>query len=226
VQSLTDVAESNLSSGRAGRSPADLPRPDGWRSWRFRFFKRSFDIVVSVALLPALLTVALALLVLNPLFNRGPLFFVQERMGRGCRPFRAWKFRSMVPVSEIDRGAFDALDTHRITSLGRVLRRSRLDELPQVLNVLRGEMSLIGPRPDYLAHALVYLETVPGYRERHQVLPGISGYAQIELGYVDGVKGVQAKVDADLEYVRHASLFLDLWIAWRTLQVMLAREGA
>jgi lipopolysaccharide/colanic/teichoic acid biosynthesis glycosyltransferase len=223
---LSDVAESNLSSGRASGTLARLPRPDGWSSWRFRFFKRAFDLLLSLVLLPSLLLMAVALLVLNPFFNRGPLFFVQERMGQGCRPFRAWKFRTMVPVPEINRGAFDALDRHRITSLGRVLRRSRLDELPQVLNVLRGEMSLIGPRPDYFAHALVYLETVPGYRERHAVLPGISGYAQTEVGYVDGIKGVQAKVDADLEYVRHASLAFDLWIAWRTLQVVLNRQGA
>jgi lipopolysaccharide/colanic/teichoic acid biosynthesis glycosyltransferase len=147
-------------------------------------------------------------------------------MGRGCRPFRAWKFRTMAPAPEIRRGAFDALEEHRITPLGRWLRRSRLDELPQVWNVLRGEMSLIGPRPDYLQHALVYLDQVPGYRERHAVRPGISGLAQTELGYVDGIEGVRAKVALDLHYVRHASPALDLWIAWRTLRVVIGRQGA
>ena len=197
----------------------------GWGSWRFRLVKRGFDLSVCLLLLPMLLGVALALLLLNPWANRGPLFFVQERMGRGCRPFRAWKFRTMACAS-IERGAFDALDAHRITPLGGWLRRSHLDELPQVINVLSGEMSLIGPRPDYFEHARIYLDAVPGYRERHQVRPGISGYAQTELGYVDGLEGLQAKVEADLHYVRHASLALDLRIAWKTLLAVLRRQGS
>jgi len=187
--------------------------------------KRVFDLGGVVLLLLPLGVAVLALVLLNPWLNRGPLFFVQERMGRHGHPFRAWKLRTMVAAERIERGAFDPLDSHRITPLGRVLRRTRLDELPQVVNVLRGEMSLIGPRPDYLPHALVYADTVPGYRERHAVKPGISGLAQTEVGYVDGPEGVQAKVAADLHYVRHASLRLDLWITWRTLAVVLGRKG-
>jgi lipopolysaccharide/colanic/teichoic acid biosynthesis glycosyltransferase len=163
---------------------------------------------------------------LNPWHNRGPLLFCQDRMGLGCRPFRAWKFRSMTEADTIDRGAFDALDTHRITPLGGILRRTRLDELPQVINVLRGEMSLIGPRPDFYEHALTYLDTIPGYRERHSVLPGISGHAQTEVGYVDGIEGMHAKVAADLVYVQNASLRFDLRITWRTLAVVAGRHGA
>lgn len=113
-----------------------------------------------------------------------------------------------------------------IARLGSVLRKTRLDELPQVINVIRGEMSLIGPRPDFYEHALVYLQTVPGYRERHAVLPGISGYAQIEVGYVDGLDGLRDKVAADLVYVRNASFRFDLWFTWRTLSVVLGRHGA
>ena len=188
--------------------------------------KRLFDLLGCGVLLIPLALAALALLALNPWLNRGPLFFVQERMGQHGRPFRAWKLRTMAEASRIERGAFDPLDSHRITPLGHILRRTRLDELPQVVNVLRGEMSLIGPRPDYLPHALVYADTVPGYRERHAVKPGISGLAQTEVGYVDGPEGVRAKVAADLHYVRHAGLRLDLWIAWRTLAVVLGRQGA
>jgi lipopolysaccharide/colanic/teichoic acid biosynthesis glycosyltransferase len=95
-----------------------------------------------------------------------------------------------------------------------------------VINVIRGEMSLIGPRPDYYPHALVYSDTVPGYRDRYRVKPGISGYAQTEVGYVDGLEGVRAKVAADLHYLRHAGFRLDLWIVWRTLAVVFARQGA
>lgn len=195
------------------------------RQWPYRRAKRALDLLVAaLLLLPAFLLTAL--LLLNPGFNRGPLFFRQARMGLGCRPFQAWKFRTMAECQGPGRGAFDPLELHRITPLGGLLRRSRLDELPQVLNVLRGEMSLIGPRPDYWDHALHYLDAVPGYRERHAVRPGISGYAQTELGYAEGLDGVHAKVEADLLYVRHASLRLDLWIAWRTLAVVLGRQGS
>jgi lipopolysaccharide/colanic/teichoic acid biosynthesis glycosyltransferase len=110
--------------------------------------------------------------------------------------------------------------------LGRFLRRSRLDELPQILNVLRGEMSLIGPRPDTFEHACVYLREIPGYAARHQVMPGISGYAQTEVGYVDGLDGIHRKVAADHYYLKHASFALDLWITWRTIGVVLTRQGS
>ncbi|EYD75076.1 putative glycosyltransferase [Rubellimicrobium mesophilum DSM 19309] len=187
--------------------------------------KRGFDLVGAGLLLVPLALAALALLALNPWLNRGRLFFVQERMGRHGRPFRAWKFRTMA-AAPIERGAFDPLDRHRITPLGQLLRRARVDELPQALNVLKGEMSLIGPRPDYYPHALVYADTVPGYRDRHAVKPGISGLAQTELGYADGPDGIRAKVQADLLYVRTASLALDLRIARKTLAVILHRQGA
>ena len=127
----------------------------------FQTFKRSFDIAFSILLLPMLCLTALCLVVLNPFFNRGPLLYIQPRMGRDCRAFPAMKFRSMLPAANIARGANDPLETHRITTLGQFLRKSRLDELPQVLNVLRGDMSLIGPRPDYFHHARYYLRVIP-----------------------------------------------------------------
>ena len=207
--------------------PAPRPRRAERAAARgYRWAKRGFDLAGALLLLGPLALAALALVALNPWLNRGRLVFVQERMGQHGRPFRAWKFRTMTAAPAIARGAFDPLDRDRITLLGRILRRARIDELPQVVNVLKGEMSLIGPRPDYYPHALVYADTVPGYRERHAVRPGISGYAQTEVGYVDGPEGLRAKVDADLHYVRHATWRLDLWIAWRTLQVVLTRQGA
>ncbi|WP_323770761.1 sugar transferase [Antarctobacter sp.] len=141
----------------------------------FRVAKRSYDIAMSVLLLPPLLVLALALFVLNPFYNKGTLFYVQPRMGRDCKPFKAIKFRSMRAVSQISRGADSPLETDRITPLGGILRKSRIDELPQVINVLLGQMSLIGPRPDYFDHAVEYLEKILGYRERRTVRPGISG---------------------------------------------------
>lgn len=188
--------------------------------------KRLFDLGMCLLLLPVLGMAALLLLLLNPFLNRGSLFFVQRRMGKDCRPFRAYKFRSMTDAPVIARGAFDALETNRITTLGRILRKSRIDELPQILNVLSGEMSMIGPRPDYYDHAVVYVQQVRGYRQRHDVLPGISGYAQTEVGYVDGLAGLKRKVAADLLYIRRASTRFDLWITWRTLATVLGRQGA
>jgi len=201
---------------------ATLPQNNG----SYRLTKRVFDLVGAISLLPILMLVAVVLLILNPFYNAGPLFYVQVRMGRDCRPFRAWKFRSMMALKGVERGAFDRLEHHRITRLGRLLRKSRIDELPQIINVLRGDMSLIGPRPDSIEHAEIYVTEIPGYRERCAALPGISGYAQTEVGYVDGIDGVRNKVAADLYYLDQASLRFDLWIAWRTLQVVLLHRGA
>ncbi len=118
------------------------------------------------------------LLIANPFLNRGPLLFIQKRMGRECNHFMAIKFRTMTCVSEMSRGADDPLEVNRITPLGGFLRKTRMDEIPQIINVLRGEMSLIGPRPDCFEHAETYLNTIAGYRERHAALPGISGLAK------------------------------------------------
>ncbi|WP_316016126.1 sugar transferase [Roseobacter sp. HKCCA0434] len=191
----------------------------------YRIFKRTFDIGMSLALLPLMVLCALVLLILNPWMNRGPLFFRQERMGRNCEPFHVVKFRSMTCAHVVERGPDDPLETSRITKLGRFLRRSRIDELPQILNVMSGEMSLIGPRPDFLSHARAYLVSVPGYRQRHAVRPGISGLAQTRLGYVEGTDQTRSKVDADLEYIRTASFLTDTRILIDTLRTVLGGFG-
>ena len=195
-------------------------------SLQFRVAKRLFDVVVSLLLLPVFLVVGVVLLLANPFYNRGSLFYVQTRMGRHTKPFQALKFRSMKAAPTASRGAHDPLETDRITPLGHFIRKSRLDELPQIFNVLKGEMSLIGPRPDYYAHAQEYVGTVRGYRARHAVRPGISGYAQTEVGYADNMDAVTAKVAADLFYIRNRRLRLEAWIFWRTLQTVFGRKGA
>ncbi len=207
----------------------DRPRPVA-RPRRFgkvyrRWGKPVFDVAMSLVLLPLLVVVAMLLLVLNPFFNPGPLFYMQPRMGRGCRAFTAIKFRTMTPAARITRSAEDPLEHDRITPLGRIMRRSRIDELPQILNVLRGDMSLIGPRPDYFHHARRYVRSVPGYRRRHDVRPGISGLAQTDLGYVDCTEGTRRKVALDLRYVDEMSLRLDLYVFWRTLVTVFWRRG-
>lgn len=187
--------------------------------------KRVFDVVVSLLVLPVLALVCLVLLVLNPFFNRGPLMFRQERMGRDHVPFTAIKFRTMVPADKITRRANDPVEMDRITRLGRVLRKTRIDELPQFINILTGDMSVIGPRPDYIEHAEEFLTLIPEYRDRHKVRPGISGLSQVTLGYVQGVEETRFKAQTDLAYIRNAGVLLDLKILWLTVLTIVSLQG-
>ena len=194
-----------------------------------RFFwssKRLFDIFMALAALPVIGLLSLILLFLNPSRNPGPLFFVQDRMGKGGSVFRAIKFRTMLPADSVERGPSDPLETWRITALGAFLRRSRLDEFPQFINVLRGEMSVIGPRPDYIAHALAYRESIPGYAGRYVIRPGITGYAQVRLGYAEGPELTMRKTRLDHVYIRNAGWRVDGAILMRTLRVMRSGFGA
>jgi lipopolysaccharide/colanic/teichoic acid biosynthesis glycosyltransferase len=191
----------------------------------FGVLKRAFDISVSLLLLPLLVSVGFVICLLNPSLNKGGLLFAQIRMGQGCKAFVAYKFRTMRTTSRITRGAEDPVEINRITRLGIWLRKSRIDELPQLINVLKGEMSLIGPRPDYFHHARWFIRHVPGYRQRHAIRPGISGLAQTEVGYVEGAEATSAKVRADIFYINNACLRLDAWITWRTIVTVLGRKG-
>ncbi len=208
-------------AGRSGRPTAIHPTTAG-----FRIAKRAFDLVIAIAALPLILLTALVLLVINPVWNAGPLFFLQTRMGRDCRPFRAAKFRTMRPANRIMRGPDDPLEANRITPLGQFLRRSRIDELPQFFNVLAGRMSLIGPRPDYWDHATHYLDSIPAYRQRHIVRPGITGLAQVDGGYAEGVDATVEKTRHDLRYIRGSGIAMEFYVLWRTIYVICTGFGA
>lgn len=210
-------------------SPAarqDAAEVDGTQSTVFLACKRLFDVVVSMAALPVVGIAAVVLLIVNSVWNPGSLFFVQTRMGRDCRPFPAVKFRTMRPTAQIVRGPDDPLEAERITPLGQFLRRSRIDELPQFLNVLAGHMSVIGPRPDYWEHAIHYIDTVPGYRQRHVVLPGITGLAQVDGGYAEGVDATGEKTRLDLEYIHSSGLRMEAYVLLRTVCVVCTGFGA
>jgi lipopolysaccharide/colanic/teichoic acid biosynthesis glycosyltransferase len=195
-------------------------------SFTFLFVKRTLDIVVSLCILPFFVMIVLALFFVNAVGNRGPMFFIQKRMGLDCKPFNAIKLRSMKSATKIKRCANGPLEIERITPVGKYLRNSKFDELPQIINVLKGEMSLIGPRPDYFEHAEFFIEKIPNYGARHTVRPGISGLAQTEIGYVEGVEATRKKVMVDLYYIKNKTLRLELWILWRTLVVVTRREGS
>jgi len=187
--------------------------------------KRIFDISVSLLLLPLLFIIIIILPFINYFSNSGRLFFIQERMGKNCEVFHAIKFRTMVPIKEITRKYDDPIETNRITFFGKFLRKSRIDELPQILNVLKGDMSLIGPRPDYYIHALEYLKSVKGYRDRHDIRPGITGLSQIRLGYAEGLEATAKKVSIDNYYIQNVGYIIELKIIVNTIITIIRGIG-
>lgn len=187
--------------------------------------KRAIDIVIALTALPVIALMGLAIAALNPFFNPGRVLFRQERMGMHGRPFIAYKFRSMTESSQIDRGPYDGVESDRITRLGSLLRRLRIDELPQFWNILKGDMSLIGPRPDYYPHAVVYCHDIPAYAKRHQVRPGITGLAQVRGGYAACAHSVAAKVNDDISYIQDACWKMELSVARDTVGVILSGFG-
>ena len=188
--------------------------------------KRLFDILAAVAglLVVALLFPLLALLVW--LDSRGPVLYGQARSGRGGKPFRMWKFRTMVADAEPDGEArWAEPGDPRVTRLGRILRRTRLDEIPQFWNILRGEMSLVGPRAERPALVSRLESEVPFYRARMLVRPGATGWAQVNYRYGWSVEDAATKLEYDLYYIRHRSLWLDLRILLRTLGTVVRFQG-
>jgi lipopolysaccharide/colanic/teichoic acid biosynthesis glycosyltransferase len=187
--------------------------------------KRIFDIILSLLLLPLLFTIGIILLVLNLFFNKGRLVFIQKRMGKNCEFFFVIKFRTMTNIEKITRKYDEPIETNRITPLGKVLRKTRIDELPQILNVLTGDMSFIGPRPDYYVHALKYLDSVEGYRERHTIRPGISGLSQIRLGYVETLEAISNKTIIDNYYIQNVGYITELKIILNTILIIIKGLG-
>jgi len=187
--------------------------------------KRIFDISLSLLLLPLLFIIIIILPFINYFSNSGRLFFIQERMGKNCEVFHAIKLRTMVPIKEITRKYDDPIETNRITFFGKFLRKSRIDELPQILNVLKGDMSLIGPRPDYYIHALEYLKSVKGYRDRHDIRPGITGLSQIRLGYAEGLEATAKKVSIDNYYIQNVGYIIELKIIVNTIITIIRGIG-
>jgi lipopolysaccharide/colanic/teichoic acid biosynthesis glycosyltransferase len=157
--------------------------------------------------------VALAIKIESP----GPVFYRQDRIGQGGRVFRLYKFRTMVPHAEPHGPQWAQEDDARVTRVGRVLRRLHLDELPQALNLLRGEMSLIGPRPERPEFVSELEGVISFYRARHAVRPGITGWAQVNYRYGRSVEDALIKLQYDLYYIKHASVVLDAVIFVRTL---------
>ena len=191
--------------------------------------KEVIDRFVALILIPLLLPLFFFVAIAIRRDSRGPIFFRQTRTGFRGKPFTVFKFRTMTHVeTKVDdrEAAQTQEDDHRITRLGRTLRRYRIDELPQFLNILRGEMSLIGPRPEALVLSKWYEVELPFYRYRHVVRPGITGWAQINQGHVADVDRVKEKLHFDFYYIKNLSPWLDLLIALKTFYIVMTGFGA
>ena len=197
------------------------------QGWLRALVKRTFDLaVVSVLMLlalPIMFTVALAIAAEAP----GPVIYRQERVGRRGRKFTLFKFRSMIVGAERDgKPTWAGVNDARVTRIGRLLRKTRIDELPQLFNVLRGEMSLVGPRPERPEFVAMLSEQIPFYSIRHSVKPGITGWAQVRYYYAATVEDTAKKLEYDIYYVKNHSLLLDSLILLETVRVVLLGEGA
>lgn len=188
--------------------------------------KRLSDIAISLALilftLPLLLTVAL----LIKLTSRGPIFYSQTRVGRHGRHFRILKFRSMTVDAERDGAKWAGTNDARVTWIGRIIRKTRIDEIPQAINILKGDMSFVGPRPERPEFTAILDEQIPHYEERHRVKPGLTGWAQINYEYGASVEDARMKLRYDLYYIKNHSLILDLFIVVRTVSVAILGTGS
>jgi len=217
----------------AGQHPRDRER------WGRRLLNIAAAAVGLVLAFPVMLVIA----ALIKLTSRGPVLFAQTRVGldrrlltyaggntrrhidQGGQPFTMYKFRTMRPAGGNGKQVWAQADDARVTAIGRVLRKLRLDELPQLFNVLMGDMNVVGPRPEQPTIFVYLREQIEGYQRRQRVRPGITGWAQVNQGYDTTVGDVRRKVGYDLEYIRRQSVFEDLRIMLRTAPVMLLRRG-
>jgi sugar transferase (PEP-CTERM system associated) len=210
--------------------PSWLVFSDGFRYSGFQqLSKRAFDVLASLALLavswPIMLLTAFAIVVESGW--RAPVFYRQVRVGKNWRLFKVIKFRSMRIDAEKDgRARWATRNDDRVTRVGRFIRKTRIDELPQLFNVLKGEMSFVGPRPERPEFVEKFAETIPYYSERHRVKPGITGWAQLCYPYGSSYQDAIEKLQYDLYYVKNYSLFLDFLIMLQTIEVVVWGKGA
>ncbi|NQX87751.1 MAG: TIGR03013 family PEP-CTERM/XrtA system glycosyltransferase [Halioglobus sp.] len=226
----------NFFEREAGKILVDFASP-GWMtltedlrsnsaaSWT----KRCFDLCASISLLlatwPLMLVTALAIKLEDGF--KAPVFFSQERVGLGGKGFEVLKFRSMTVDAEGDgKARWATMNDSRITRVGSFIRRTRIDELPQIFNVLKGEMSFIGPRPERPEFVKQLADEIPFYNSRHAVKPGITGWAQLCYPYGASIEDSQQKLQFDLYYVKNQSLFLDLMVTLSTVEVVIFGKGA
>ena len=208
-------------------NPSWLIFSDGFMHGAVReLSKRIFDIISSSALLilasPLMVFAAIAIF----FEDRGPIFYRQVRVGQNWDLINILKFRSMRVDAEKHGAQFASKDDNRVTKIGRFIRKTRIDELPQLINVLKGDMSFVGPRPERPEFVEKFSDTIPYYAERHRIKPGITGWAQICYPYGASERDTMEKLQYDLYYVKNYSLFLDIMVLFQTAEVVLWGKGA
>jgi putative colanic acid biosysnthesis UDP-glucose lipid carrier transferase len=218
------ITRFDLPEGRFAKKPLFPPAPPA----QWRRVLRGMDLLLTVPLLVALSPALLGVAALIRLTSPGPALFRQERYGRGKSRFRIFKFRTMTAEASQDRFRQAVRSDPRVTPLGAFLRRTSIDELPQLVNVLTGDMSLVGPRPHPVDLDDFFAPQIPGYDERFQVRPGITGLAQVRghRGVTETVAAMAARIESDREYVRRAGPLLNLRILSQTLLVVLRQKNA
>ena len=210
-----------------GLSPSTLIFTEGFRmNASQQLFRRLLSFAVSllalVICLPFIPLIVLAVRLSSP----GPILFCQTRVGRRGHPFTAYKFRTMRKDAEAQGAVWAAQDDPRVTSVGRFLRSTRLDEIPQLWNVLRGEMAFVGPRPERPEFVEWLSQEIPFYDLRHMIRPGITGWAQVRYRYGASLEETKRKLEYDLYYIKHQSIGLDLFIMFETIKTVILRRGA
>ena len=190
-------------------------------------FIKAFSIVFSLVFLVLLLPLMAVVAVLIKLDSQGPVIFSQQRAGKGRHKFQIYKFRSMVQDAEEATGpVWAGEDDPRITRIGKIIRRLRIDELPQIWNVLKGDMSFVGPRPEREVFIKELIKQIPYYDARLTVKPGVTGWAQINYSYGASVEDAVEKLNYDLFYIKNMSFLMDMLIILRTVKIVLFGRGA
>jgi sugar transferase (PEP-CTERM system associated) len=208
-------------------SPSRIIFSDGFYLSRWKYHaKRISDIFYSSILLTLSLPILLVTALLIKLDSIGPVFYFQERVGEGNKVFQIVKFRSMFQDAEKNGAVWAKQNDARITRVGQVIRTLRIDELPQLWNVLKGEMSLVGPRPERQIFVNELAKTIPYYAIRHQVKPGVTGWAQVCYPYGASELDALKKLEYDLYYMKNLSITFDLWIIFKTVKTVLFKKGS
>jgi len=224
IPDMYDILSGSVKMTSIFGAPLIEVNPQIMPAWQFAL-KRAFDVSFSLLALLVLAVPMAIIAVLVKLSSPGPVFFRQERIGLAGRPFRIIKFRSMVADAERHGPQLSSTSDPRITPIGRFLRRTRMDELPQFWNVLKGEMSMVGPRPERQHFIDEIMKEAPHYRHLHKVRPGITSWGQVKFGYAENVEQMLRRLKYDILYIENMSLAVDLKILAYTALIVVKGDG-
>ncbi|MEA3510352.1 MAG: sugar transferase, partial [Actinomycetota bacterium] len=222
---------SNIYEEHTGRIPM-VHLAEGWelvqpvRRSGYAPIKRLIDLFIAVLLSPLWFALGVIVWLVVKLDSRGPAIYKQERVGFNGHPFTLYKFRTMINNAESDGPRFAAVNDTRITRAGKFLRKSRFDEIPQLWNVIRGDLSLVGPRPERPVFVDQFEQAIPFYASRHLIRPGVTGWAQVNYGYADDEADTVEKLTYDLFYVKHSTIWLDIHILGMSIWTVVTGSGA